>query len=512
MAGLAVCVATRLPRRFVSTAVVMLLVCVAATESCRAELHAGAARVDITRKDAGPVEGRLHARALVLSDGSTKVAIVTLDVVAIGEIGYVDNSFLSTVRARVQKELQIPAGHVIVNASHCHGVPCRDVAERTVSVIATAAARLVPVRVGVGVGHEDRIMVNRRLRLKNGREIDVRHAYSMPPDDEVAAVGPIDPEIGVLRLNKADGTTLAVVYNFACHPIQGVPSGANTADITGFASEAIEANLPKGAVALFVQGCGGDINPAFYKDVHHPRSAESLGNTLALSTLRATRSITCRPDDRLRVVNVTQALPRADLAQRIDALESQRRSLVNGLKGTSLNLKTFMQLAVKHGLSEKFPSYYSHRYLHEQQRGRAELTRLDDENRRKMEQYVRNVYAMEHLTRVNTNLRLLKKHQAENVAAGRRTVDVELVGLRVGDFVLTTFPGELTVPVGLALKEKSPHEHTFIAGYTNGYIYYCPTAEQLANVGGAQEDSDCILDPEWHRLYEARALELLRGL
>ena len=133
-------------------------------------------------------------------------------------------------------------------------------------------------------------MENRRLKLKDGREVDVRHAYSLPPDDEVAEVGPIDPEIGVLRLDRRTAGTLAVVYNFACHPIQGVPGGGNTADITGFASQVIEDNLSDGAVALFLQGCGGDINPVVYKDVDHPRSAEPLGNMLGLSTLQAVRS------------------------------------------------------------------------------------------------------------------------------------------------------------------------------------------------------------------------------
>ncbi|MFP6765788.1 MAG: hypothetical protein VB858_19310, partial [Planctomycetaceae bacterium] len=100
----------------------------------------------------------------------------------------------------------------------------------------------------------------------------------------------------------------------------------------------------------------------------------------------------------------------------------------------------------------------------------------------------------------------------DNVAAGKRTVDVELVGLRIGDFVMTSFPGELTVQIGLNIKQASPHTHTFVAGYTNGYIYYCPTAEQLKNVGGAQEDSDCILAPEWQQLYEAKAAAILKEL
>ena len=98
------------------------------------------------------------------------------------------------------------------------------------------------------------------------------------------------------------------------------------------------------------------------------------------------------------------------------------------------------------------------------------------------------------------------------MAAGKRTIDVETLGLRIGDFVLITFPGELSVQIGLNIKKRSPHKFTFVAGVTNGYIYYTPTAEQLANRGGAQEDSDCILAPEWQMLYEDKVAEMLKKL
>jgi hypothetical protein len=334
----------------------------------------------------------------------------------------------------------------------------------------------------------------------------------MPADEDVAEVGPIDPEIGLLRLDALDGGTVAVVYNFACHPIQGVPSGANTADLTGFASQVIEENSGEGSVALFVQGCAGDINPVYYKDVDHPRDAEMLGNVLALSALRGLRDIEPRDEDRLRVINTSLELPRADLAQRIADMEAEQSRLVGSLNGTSLNLKTFIPMFVKYAASGEYPSYYAPGYLQQEAVGRDDLVHLDAENRRNMEQYVENIMTMEQLTRVQTNLALLNKHQAQNVAAGKRTVDVEVVGVRVGDFVLLTFPGELTAQIGLNLKQASPHEHTFIAGYTNGYIYYAPTSEQLQNAGHAQEDSDCILAPEWQEIFEEHAAGLLRDL
>ena len=144
--------------------------------------------------------------------------------------------------------------------------------------------------------------------------------------------------------------------------------------------------------------------------------------------------------------------------------------------------------------------------------GRNDLSKLDAANRGNMKAYMENIYIMEELTRLQTNLALLKKHQASLVASGKQTIDVELAAVRIGDFVLTTFPGELTVRIGLNIKKRSPHPRTFVAGYTNGYIYYCPTAEQLKNVGGAQEDSDCVLAPEWQALFEAKAAEMLKRL
>ena len=307
-----------------------------------------------------------------------------------------------------------------------------------------------------------------------------------------------------------------MVYNFACHPIQAMPGGVNTADVTGFSSQVIEDNLSDSkhgeAIALFVQGCGGDINPSFYKDVDHVRSAEPLGNMLGLSTLKAVRAIEPGDDARLAVINETIAVPRSDLAPRIVALETERERLLGSLTGTSLNLKTFLSLATKYNLASEFPSYYSHRYMHEKSLGREELSMLDADNRAKMKQYIQHVYTMEQLTRLQTNLSLLKRHQAEMLEAGSRTIDAEVVGLRVGPFVLVTFPGELVVEIGLGLKKRSPHQPSFVAGYSNGYLYYAPTAEQLENAGGAQEDSDCLLAPEWQKMFEDKALDVLKRL
>jgi len=478
-----------------------------------AQLRAGVAKADITDYKAGEPNDPLYAKALVIGDDAATVAIVTVDAVAIGGIGRIGNDFLAGVRWRLEKELNIKPFNVLVNASHCHGAVCAETAERTVQAVREASRNMVPVKVGAGAGRESRIMENRRLKLKDGREADVRHAYSLPPDDAVAAVGPVDPEIGILRLDRKDGRTLAVVYNFACHPIQGVPGGRNTADFPGFASKVIEESLGEGAMALFLQGCAGDVNPAWYKDVDHPRDAEPLGNMLGLSAVRAVKGIRTGEDATLRVVHEAVELPRAtDYAQRISAMEAEQTRLLKSLRGTSLNLKTFIPLFVKYHVSGDFPAYYSHRYLHDKAMGRDDLNKLDAENRKNMDQYVQNIYAMEELTRIQVNMDLLRMHQAQNAASGRPTIEVEVTGVRIGDFVLVTFPGELSVEIGLDIKKRSPHRLSFVAGCTNGYIYYAPTEKQRKNPGFAQEDCDCLVAPQWERLFKEKVDGILKRL
>ena len=492
---------------------VFVLLAILGSNFARAEgLFAGVSKIDVTDRQAGPVNDPLFVKALVVSSSDTHFVLITVDAVAIGGIGRIKDNYLTEVRAKLASTRNIDPKNVMANASHCHGVVRTDIAELTVQAVQKAFDTRVPVRVGFGLGSETSIMENRRLHLKSGRTIDVRHAYSLPADEEVVGVGPIDPSIGIVKLERLDGSTLSVIYNFACHPIQGVPSGGNTADIIGFASKAIEESVGQDCVALFVQGCGGDINPRNYKQVHQPRDARPLGNQLGISVLREVNRIECRSDARLKVVSEQLTLPRGDQSERIFQLEKRQEELLGRLRGTTLNLKAFLPLVVKHQLDDEFPSYPSYGYLRDEQAGEAGYQKLDATNNDAIEAYVQNIYTMEELTRLQTNLRLLQKHHRSMIESGKRTVDVELMGIRLGDAKLVTFPGELTVPIGLKIKELSKDRGTLVAGYTNGYIYYAPTAQQLENAGNAQEDSDCILAPEWYPLFESKALDILGQL
>ncbi len=478
-----------------------------------AELRAGVARVDITDRSAGPVNDPCFAKALVLQSGNTRAVLITVDAVAIGEIGRIRNDFLATIRAELEKDPGIPPSNVVVNASHCHGIVRADTAQLAVQAARDAAKALVPVKVGAGTGSESRISENRRIKMKDGGEVDMRRAYSMPRDEDVAGVGPIDPQVGLLRLDRADGSVLAIVYNFACHPIMNPPNKGSSADFPGFASRTIEDALGGGAMAFFVQGCAGDINPVRYKEVSRPPDAEPLGTMLGAGVLASARQIRAGDDATLRVSNESIALPRAaDYEKRIAAIDAEQVRLVAALKPTNINFKSFLPLFIQQRLSPDFPSHHVQGYLHDQSLGRDGIGKLDADNRASVDAYLANLEVMERLTRLNVNRALLRRHLAETRAAGDAPLRVEVCGLRIGGFKLVTFPGELTVQVGLNIKKAANDPTAFVAGYTNGYIYYTPTVAQRTNSGYAQEDCDTLVAPDWQQIFEAKALEVLKRL
>jgi len=505
--------------------IVVDTVCPRRLGSARASgsLRAGVAKSNITTDAKGAViNDPLYAKALVLDDGRTKVAIIAMDATAIGGrritqgmLDDIGDDFLPKLRSRIQKELKIPGSNVLVNASHTHP-PGRmlcdddDQVDRTFDAVSRALQNMTAVKVGSGLGYEDRITMNRTLRLKNGKGWTIRHTNPCPPDEEVAGVGPIDPEIGILRIDRVDGRPLAVVYNFACHPLFGDARGAITANFPGFASKVIEENLGNDAMALFLQGAGGDIVDVLFKDFNRPRDTKPLGIMLGLSALKALMDIRTK-DAKLSVISETIKLPRRiDIPERIKELQQEQAELLDSLRCTSLNIKTFLPLYIKYALSPDYPADYSYRYLQDEKIGADEFSAMDSLNRGNIEKYLKNIYAMEKLARIQDKLATLKKHQAINDEAGEATIAAEVQGIKIGDCVLITSPAEVLVEVGLNVKKASPYEHTFMAAFSNGYMHYGPPATEYGK--GGYEVTECLLAPQWQEIYEKKANEIIRRL
>ena len=487
-------------------------------------LRAGVGKSDITTERKGVViNDPLYAKALVLDDGLTKVVIIAIDTTAIGGrkisqnmLDDVGENFLPDLRGRIEKDLSIPGCNVLVNASHTHPpgrMLCSDSeqVERTFDAVSRAVRNMEEVKIGSGKGREDRIVINRILRLKNGKHWTIRDTNPCPPDEEVAELGPVDPEIGIIRIDRMDGRPLAAVYNFACHPLSGVQGGRISAYLPGFASSVIEENLGDGAIALFLQGAGGDVVDILFKDISHPRTTEPLGTILGLSTLKAFRKIRTESDVRLKVISETVELPcRKDFDRVIESLKLEQAELLASLRFTTLNLKTFVPLYIKYALSPDYPADYSYRYLQEKSTGMDGFKLLDEANRGRIQKYINNIHAMEKLAKIQDDIATLEKHREITMEVGEDTVTAEVQGIRIGDCVLITSPAELLTEVGLNLKKASPCKKTFVVGFSNGYLHYGPPASYYGREG--YEVTECFLAPEWQAIFEKKAIEIMHRI
>lgn len=487
------------------------------------QLFAGKAQSDITAElPDEKINDPLYSKAIVMDDGRTRLAIITMDVTAIGgrDISHgllddVGEQFLPALRSRIERELNIPGRNVVVNASHTHPpgrMLCSDdeQLERTFDAVRRAAQNMFPVTIGTGSGHEDRLTLNRTLRMKDGSHWTIRHANPCPLDKDIAGLGPSDTELGVIRIDKTDGTPLAVIYNFACHLLCGIPGKRITANLPGFASRVIEENLGHNAMAMFLQGAGGDVVDINFKNVDSPRNNEYLGIMLGLDTLAIRQKIKTGNAE-LSVISETIALPRrTDIPDRIEHMRHEQAELLKSLRFTSLNFKTFLPLYIKYALNPDFPSDYAYKYLHEQQLGTDGLKDIDAENRANLNKYLENIQAMEKLSRIEDKIATLLLHKAINDKAMTKTIDTEIQGIKLGDCVLVTAPVEMLTEAGLNLKQASPYPHTFIAAYSNGYMHYAPPAADYDK--GGYEVTECFLAPEWQQIFEQKVQDIFKRL
>jgi len=122
--------------------------------------------------------------------------------------------------------------------------------ERTISLVENALKNLSPATLEQGMGQAT-FAVNRR----NNREVDVPMLLAKGEPLK----GPVDHQVPVLKITRPDGKIVGILFGYACHP---TTLSFNTwcGDYPGFAQLELEQTYP-GAMALFVNTCGGDQNP-----------------------------------------------------------------------------------------------------------------------------------------------------------------------------------------------------------------------------------------------------------
>ena len=224
-------------------------------------LRAGAARVDFTptqlpRNILGVLDP-VYVRALVLDNGSTRAALLSVDV------GSISTDLFNKVSARAQQELQIPATQLLISATHTHSVPFQAGAtleEKIMQGLREAAARLQPARVAWGTG-QSHINVNR------DRVDPVTNRWWEGPNYDAVS----DKTVAVVRFETPAGQPIAVYYNYAVHAVLTGTLDKISGDIPGATSRYLEGSLGGDAVALWSSGAAGDQNPVFFNQTYELR-------------------------------------------------------------------------------------------------------------------------------------------------------------------------------------------------------------------------------------------------
>jgi len=430
----------------------------------------------------------LFMRALVLSDGKRKFALVD-----------VDSLFAGDGVERASELTGIPVAHIRIGSSHTHAGPALNrnkgpagadltrydrmmdshravLADKLAGVIVEAHSRLRPAH-AYGMTGTGSINVNRRFR--GGGTVDG------PPAVGLNFEGFVDRELPVIRIDDSDGNPYAILVNFQAHgTVLAYENQTVSADWMGSMRSTVEKSLP-GSTCLFFQGTAGDQGPieGFTGDL---RVAHRLGRILGHEA--------------------------AAVALRISTV--RREPVFEGyVQSTALQAKQPYRVQGPHDATLRYASKIldlPRRVIAQEDIDR--MTALTADAKRKLvavkqagggewEQY-------QAAARHRRWSGLLARYQEP---ADPTPVKLEVAVLRIGGMAMVLTNGEMFAGIGAAVKKASPFKLTMFCGYGNrtggGYM---PTKPEYAF--GSYEVDRTSYAPEAAEIVIKETIALLKSV
>lgn len=384
------------------------------------------------------VHDETHARAIVMDDGQTRLAIVVSD------LCMVYRETLDKAKQRASKFTGIPAENMMMSATHTHssGTACSVfqsdpdpgyldfLAERIGDAVIRANENRVPARIGWGFGEETSQVHNRRWKLKPGKtatnpfggEDLVRMNPGVDNPDKLEPAGPIDPEVPVVSLIALTGEPIALLANYSLHYVGGAGPGEISADYYGLFNRRMKEmlhaeNQQTPFVSIMSNGTSGDINNNDYS-----------GKTKAAS-------------GRYVQMNYVANLLAAEVYKVLQNIEYQDYVKLSAVQ---------KEISVGVRLPDN----------EEIERAEKIVDAAEGPNMKSREE----IYARETLK---------IQHYPEEV-------EMILQAFRIGELAIAAIPCEVFVEIGLNLKENSAVKPMFTIELANGYYGYLPTPQQHA--------------------------------
>ncbi len=435
---------------FAVMVVLAMAISLVGRDSAEAALRVGVAAVRITPPNGTPMAGYyyargsedvlddLYAKAAVLDDGNTKVALVVCDLISQPRDTVLD------ARQLIEQQTGIPGGQVMISATHTHTGPSlsrgsvRDKQDggasdparkytlelpaRIAQVVAEANGKLKPVAVSYAHEHEDRLSFCRRFWMKDGT---VGWNPGKLNPNVIRPVSPIDPEVGVVYFETTEKQPLLTHVNFALHA--DTTGGTKiSADYPGALARRLADYKGPGMLTVFANGACGNINHLnvnWTGPQSSPAEANRLGTILAASVFKAYMDLKPMGDTTLRVRRQVLALPLPKVTPE-DVQEA----------------KAIVQKKDKAKFMEQVKAY--------------------------------------------------KVLDVDQRAGTPQEVEVQVITL--GDTLAwVSLPGEIFVELGLSIKAASPFAQTHIVELANGSIGYIPNRSAYAEGNYEVESARC---------------------
>lgn len=413
----------------------------------RGELRAGAAVVDVTpislpvlvnggmlSRSVGTVKTPLNARALVLDDGTERIAIVVVDSCMI------PRQLLDEAKETASGRTKIRPERMLISATHTHSAPSSMAClgtdadptyvpylrEKLAEAIASAEKNLEPARIGYAKIDAAEWTAPRRWIRRSDRVAE--DPFGNPTvranmhaggnwDDAVGEAGPEDPDLSLISVQAEDGRPLAILANFSMHYFS---DDALSADYFGLFCEGLKARLAADApadrppfVGMMSHGCSGDI---WRRDYMKPMDQQLAGRNIE---------------------EYSQAL--VDLAARAYEQIEYRDDAEIVMAESRMNLR--------YRVPDKQRLEWAQRVVAE----------MGD----RLPKDTTEVYAREQI-----------------ILHERQSTEVVVQALRIGDIAIATTPNETYAISGLKLKLQSPLPQTMVIELANGGDGYIPPPEQ----------------------------------
>ena len=249
-------------------------------------LMAGTAKINISPTvipENRMLHDSLYARSLILQWKDTRIAFFSIDV-----SGYNDIALLNKLKKDYQlNELYFCISHSNTGSiDRSGGALNRTVIESQITaIIKEASENMFEAKISAGHRTTPQLTFNRLIIRDDGH---AREAWYADPEDhfrylnkERIPFGPVDPTVGIIRIDDSRNRPRAVIMNFACHPdALNAVSYVISSDYVGSATRFVEEAFDYKVNCLFIQGGAGN-QASLFKTPHGGEKQENYFDAVA---------------------------------------------------------------------------------------------------------------------------------------------------------------------------------------------------------------------------------------